>query len=242
MDRYFLFRRLRPSGLLLSTLLVLCLSAEASPRQLIWNFQADAQGQPERIWTQVSPSVWAEVYHQGDIRHFFLVINSSANVAGNTGQIAESDNKDIDVFIPDPNASGDHPNWLRQTIPGGSNWGYLGQFTSQAVHAEFYQKGQQNEKLKPNKELVLNIGKLLPSDFFGHAKTAPSSCNEERAEKPIPVNCTDAHGHHFQRLGRCYSCWDPVKNIKCGGPYCQSSTVVCDPSGVIPPPTPNGCS
>jgi hypothetical protein len=99
-----------------------------TPRQFSWNYQADPLGQQGRTWTQIGAANWVELYEAGQ-RTFFTVIDAVATVDGNSGQVVESDGKDIIVFIPDAFAQGTDPNWLRFMHPGDSQWGYLGQFT-----------------------------------------------------------------------------------------------------------------
>jgi hypothetical protein len=111
------------------------------PRQFTWNYTFDPPGQQERTWTEVGPSVWAEVYHNSNVHHFFDWKILATIVDGNRGQLVESDNKDIDVFIPNPDASGTNHDWLQQSNPDGSNWSLLGQIT--------YKQVQPNQPIAP---------------------------------------------------------------------------------------------
>lgn len=99
-----------------------------TPRQFSWHYEADPIGQQGRTWTQIGAANWVELYEAGQ-RTFFTVIDAVASVDGNSGQVVESDGKDIIVFIPDAFAQGTDPNWLRFMHPGDSQWSYLGQFT-----------------------------------------------------------------------------------------------------------------
>jgi hypothetical protein len=99
-----------------------------SPRQFTWQFQNDSNHKPGRTWTQVGPSLWTEVYQSG-MHHFFEVNNPSVNVGGNTGQIVESDNHDIEVFIPDLSATGPNHDWILARNVGTAGWSNLGQIT-----------------------------------------------------------------------------------------------------------------
>ena len=116
-------------ALVASALLLICgqLAAQ-SPRQFTWQFQNDSNHKPGRTWTQVGPSLWTEVYQSG-MHHFFEVNNPSVNVGGNTGQIVESDNHDIEVFIPDLSATGPNHDWILARNVGTAGWSNLGQIT-----------------------------------------------------------------------------------------------------------------
>jgi hypothetical protein len=91
--------------------LPICLQAQAA-RKFSWTYSYDPPGQRGREWTQLGPSKWLEVCQSGQ-RNTFTVTNRSATVAGNHGQIVERDDHALSVFIPDANAQGKDPDWLR---------------------------------------------------------------------------------------------------------------------------------
>jgi hypothetical protein len=101
--------------------LPICLQAQVA-RKFSWTYSYDPPGQRGREWTQLGPSKWVEVCQSGQ-RNTFTVTNRSATVAGNHGQIVERDDHALSVFIPNDNAQGKDPDWLRVWRRGDTKWG-----------------------------------------------------------------------------------------------------------------------
>ncbi|WP_263352732.1 hypothetical protein [Acidicapsa acidisoli] len=108
----------------------------SSPRQFTWKYQFDPVGKQGRIWTQIGDCDWIELYEAGQHTHF-AAIEANANLEGNSGQVVESDGKDISVFIPDTTANGTDPDWLRLMHPGDTEWAPLAQFIAAQPARQF---------------------------------------------------------------------------------------------------------
>ena len=59
-----------------------------------------------------------------------------------------------------------------------------------------------------------------------------NECPVAHPEKPAICECGP---NKVKKQAECVSCYK-ASGQKCGGPYCQSCTVVCDPRGVVPVP------
>lgn len=111
-------------------------TVDSPPRQLTWNYQYDPAGQQGRTWTLIGNGDWVELYEAGQHTHF-SVMEANADLEGNSGQVVESDGKDILVFIPDTNANGTDPDWLRSMHPGDTDWTTLAQFIAAQPPRQF---------------------------------------------------------------------------------------------------------
>ncbi len=70
---------------------------------------------------------------------------------------------------------------------------------------------------------------------------SPAAC-VGKMEAQETCDCgTNMSGSKVTKKGRCYSCVNPTNNAKCGAPYCEACTVVCDPKHSVPPNTPGPC-
>ena len=101
---------------LLFCLIVIGLDATAfASRNLTWFYLPDSLNQ-KRSWTQIDAKSWIEVDHTG-AHCEFTVINQSAVVEGNQGIILRKCTNDLLAFIPDHNANGTNPKWIRWADP-----------------------------------------------------------------------------------------------------------------------------
>lgn len=104
------------------------LAAQAQARQLSWTYRYDPPGQQGRTWTQVGPTRWIELCQSGQ-QNNFTVVNAAATVEGNRGQIVEREDHALFVFVPNANAQGVNPDWLRVWKKGDAKWSLLGNFS-----------------------------------------------------------------------------------------------------------------
>jgi hypothetical protein len=93
-------------------------------RHFYWLYTYDAVGHQRRDWYQESPSTWNEIYEDGRYNHSRMVV-INANVDGNSGIVVVGDTATLRLFIPDQDAHGSHPKWLRIQQPGAANWSFL---------------------------------------------------------------------------------------------------------------------
>ena len=91
----------------------------------------------------------------------------------------------------------------------------------------------------PTSFQTISLG--LTSSTSAGALGQGNQCTQRQAEKPVTCSCTDNQGHTSHPQAQCYSCHNPVNGQKCGGPYCQSCPVLCNPAGSVPPQTPGPC-
>jgi len=75
-----------------------------------------------RDWYQESPSTWNEI-HEDSLQNHWRVVDADAVVDGNRGIVCVADNTTLRLFIPNPDADGKNPTWLRIQEHGG--WQYL---------------------------------------------------------------------------------------------------------------------
>jgi uncharacterized protein len=90
-------------------------------RHFYWLYTYDPAGHQRRDWYQESSSTWNEIYEDGRYNHS-LIVNAHAVVDGNTGIIAKAETSTLLLFIPDRDATGSNPQWLRIQQQGASSW------------------------------------------------------------------------------------------------------------------------
>ena len=90
-------------------------------RHFYWLYTFDPAGHQRRDWYQESSSAWNEIYEDGRYNHS-LIIDAHAVVDGNRGIIAKAETSTLLLFIPDRDANGSNPQWLRFLKQGESSW------------------------------------------------------------------------------------------------------------------------
>jgi len=77
------------------------------------------------LWLRADDNNWSE-HRQFGITSQFKTIGT-AQLEGNTGTIVRRvPDEAMEVFIPDLNASGNNPQWLRQRFLPDGDWKWLG--------------------------------------------------------------------------------------------------------------------
>jgi hypothetical protein len=97
-----------------------------APKAFLYAYTFGATNDQNRLWLRADDNNWTEHCRIGPTSRFKTI--GSAQVEGNSGTIVRRVPDEIlDVFIPDVNASGNNPQWLRQrSVPNGG-WQYLGE-------------------------------------------------------------------------------------------------------------------
>lgn len=90
-------------------------------RHFYWLYTFDPVGHQRRDWYQESTATWSETYEDGRYNHS-RVIDANATVDGNNGIICVGDTSTLRLFIPNPDAHGANPNWLRIQPSGSASW------------------------------------------------------------------------------------------------------------------------
>jgi hypothetical protein len=93
-------------------------------RHFYWLYTYDPAGHQRRDWYQESSATWNEIYEDGRYNHS-RIVDAHAEVDGNTGIVAVADTATLRLFIPDTNAHGANPGWLRIQQPGSTTWTFL---------------------------------------------------------------------------------------------------------------------
>ena len=101
--------------------------------------------------------------------------------------------------------------------------------------------GQQTEsKKQADGKNDAVISPLVTTDYIGARENSlfqiplTSASNECPVRKGDPPATCECGANHEKRNAQCYSCYKPGGGQKCGGPYCESCTVVCNPAGAHP--------
>jgi hypothetical protein len=102
-------------------------------RTFSWKYRFDPPGQQGREWKQIGSSKWLERLESGR-QNNFTVTKRPAMVEGNRGQIVEREDHALSVFIPDTNAQGNNPDWLRVWRKGDTHWLPLGRIVAPPVY------------------------------------------------------------------------------------------------------------
>jgi len=90
-------------------------------RHFYWLYTFDPVGHQRRDWYQESAATWNETYEDGRYNHS-RVVDANATVDGNDGIICVGDTSTLRLFIPNPDAQGVNPNWLRIQQSGATTW------------------------------------------------------------------------------------------------------------------------
>jgi hypothetical protein len=90
-------------------------------RHFYWLYTFDPVGHQRRDWYQESAATWNETYEDGRYNHS-RVVDANATVDGNNGIICVGDTSTLRLFIPNPDAHGANPNWLRIQQSGATSW------------------------------------------------------------------------------------------------------------------------
>jgi hypothetical protein len=90
-------------------------------RHFYWLYTFDPVGHQRRDWYQESTATWNETYEDGRYNHS-RVVDANATVDGNNGIICVGDTSTLRLFIPNPDAHGANPNWLRIQQSGSASW------------------------------------------------------------------------------------------------------------------------
>jgi hypothetical protein len=97
-------------------------------KHFFWLYSFDAPGHQRRDWYQESASTWNEIYEDGRINHS-RVVDANAMVDGNEGIICVGDNATLRLFIPNPDAHGANPTWLRFQDRESAPWNFMAPLT-----------------------------------------------------------------------------------------------------------------
>lgn len=102
------------------------LNSTMAPKAFLYVYPFGPTNDQNRLWLRGDDNNWTEHCQYGSKSQFKTT--RSAQVEGNSGTIVRRvPDEAMEVFIPNMNASGNNPQWLRhRSIPNG-DWQFLGQ-------------------------------------------------------------------------------------------------------------------
>jgi hypothetical protein len=105
---------------------VVAQDSQLTPKAFLFVYPFGPTNDQNRLWLRGDDNNWTEHCQYGPTSQFKTMV--SAQVEGNSGTIVRRvSDEAMEVFIPNVNASGNNPQWLRhRSIPNG-DWQFLGQ-------------------------------------------------------------------------------------------------------------------